>query len=91
MSYLTFGIKKYSKKSLDTKLDHSPDRNKNKLILGIRQLTYLSIITGKTLGKLHWKSKVPFQRIGKVAIPKKQTENLSYQWRFCRISIAPGK
>ena len=31
----------------------------------------MQIITGKTLGKLPWKSRVPLQRNGMAAIPKK--------------------
>ena len=37
---------------------------------GIRQLAYFEIITGKTLSKLTWISKIPLQRNGMAAIPK---------------------
>ena len=62
--------KKYFWKSLNTKLGHSPHRIKNETIKGIRQLAYLKIVAGKTLGKLPWKSKVQLQRNGMAAIPK---------------------
>ena len=37
---------------------------------GLCQLAYLKIVTGKTLGRLPWNSKVPLQRNGMIAIPK---------------------
>ena len=39
-------------------------------IQGIRQLAYFRTNTGKTLGKLHWKSKISLKRNGMAAIPK---------------------
>ena len=64
---------KYFLKYLNTNLDHSPHRNKNELIQGIRQLAYFRINTGNTLGKLRWKSKVSLQRNGMAAIPKNKS------------------
>ena len=50
--------------------------NKNKSINGIRQLVYFKIITGKTLGKLSWISKIPLQRNDLAAIPKSEANYL---------------
>ena len=72
-------LKKYFWKSLNTKLDHSPHRNKNESIQGIRQLAYFIINIGKTLGKLHWKSKIQLQRNGMAAIPKMSNNMWSFQ------------
>ena len=40
------------------------------MIKGIRKLAYFEIITGKTLEKLPWISKIPLKRNGMAAIPK---------------------
>ena len=45
------------------------------MIFGITQLAYFEIITGKTIGKLPWKIKVPLQRNGMAAIPKINLSN----------------
>ena len=49
-------------------------------IQGIRQLAYFRTNTGKTLGKLHWKSKIPLQRNGMAAIPKIKVSHLTHFW-----------
>ena len=45
-----------------------------------KQLVYLLIVTGKTLGKLPWKSKVQLQRNGMAAIPKHSDEYVRRMW-----------
>ena len=39
-------------------------------IIGDKTTAYFRINTGKTLGKLHWKSKIPLQRNGMAVIQK---------------------
>ena len=41
---------------------------------GIIQLAFFEIITGETLGKFHWISKVPLQSSGMAAISKIKTD-----------------
>ena len=57
-------------KSLNKKLDHSPFKIKNESIKGIRQLAIFKANPDKTLDKLHWISKMPFQTNSMATIPK---------------------